>query len=406
MIIRRRAIGIGFALTGVPLGMYFNYMFPVLQWSPVFMLLSVVLITHYSALTKGRISTLSQVLVFLTAYQFLMIFYGLISGEMTVQFFTFHLFAVALIFSLASKKLTAEELDDSIYWTFILSGLCTLLGAYYLRGGLIVGETAWYLRNENEDYALEIFTASIAAIVNFTCILYFPSSRNRVIHLLRYPMSILCLYVIIFGGKRTPMLVTAVIFLFFMLKQKHINRSKIYITVCAAILSASYLYGSNLEFQETINETARNTYYGILNIFGNTKVSDETGSASIRVESRIWAYTYIVENFSILNYIFGAGYMTRWLDNPLLQSYLDMGLFGIFGYTLVILAYPIRVAFQRNLSNATLFALSLSVYGALSSINSGHPYMYIKYTPIIILASFLSTSKRKNTSLKLAEMPK
>ena len=403
MRIRRRAIGVAFALTGVPLGMYFNYMLPVLQWSPVFMFLSVVLITHYSSLVQGRISTFSQVFVLVSTYQILMIFYGLLSGEMTAQLLSFHLFAIALIISLSSKELTGKELEHSIYWTYIFSGICTLLGAYYLWNGLIIGEEAWRLRNENEDYALEIFTASIAAIVNLTCVLYYPKSREKLFSLLRYPMSIVCLYVIIFGGKRTPILVTLAIILFFIAKQKQINKAKLYLASLAAMLVLVFLYIGNDIFQENVNDSVYNIYFGIQNIFGNINTADQTGSASIRVDSRNWAYSYIADNFSVFNFIFGAGYMTRWLDNPILQAYLDMGILGLFGYILIVLAYPIRVAFKNELSNTTMFALSLCTYGALSSISSGTPYMYLKYTPIIILSSFISSSKFKLGRSQAAE---
>ena len=45
----------------------------------------------------------------------------------------------------------------------------------------------------------------------------------------------------------------------------------------------------------------------------------------MRYESREWAFDYI-ENFNFFEFPFGAGYMTRWLDIPILQSFLDMGI--------------------------------------------------------------------------------
>lgn len=321
----------------------------------------------------------------------MMIFYGLLSEELTFQLLSFHLFALGLILSLCSKKLTEGELDDSIFWAFIFSGLCTLLGAYYLWNGLMVGEEAWQLRKDNENYALEIFTAASAAITNFTCVLYFPKDRPRIFQLARYPMAAMALYIILFGGKRTPVLVVLAIVLLFLAKQGRANRIKAFASSFVAILALVFLYVGNDLFQGKVDETAYNIFYGIQNILGNVEVSDQTGSAAARYNSRNWAYSYISENFNVFNYVFGAGYMTRWLDNPVLQAYLDMGVLGFFGYVAIVLLYPARVALKENLSNAGMFSLSLCVHGVLSCINSGTPYAIVKYVPIIILSCFISS---------------
>ncbi len=81
------------------------------------------------------------------------------------------------------------------------------------------------------------------------------------------------------------------------------------------ILFAGIYFWDN-SVQKLVDQFFSNFSNGVLNLFGDTSVSDETGSAYIRVEMREWAYKYIEENYSLVNYVFGAGYMTHWLDNP------------------------------------------------------------------------------------------
>jgi hypothetical protein len=397
----RLGIGVALSFAGVPLGMYMNYMLPSLGWSPIVMTLSVLLLVRYDRLFSGRLIKPNRLFLVIFLFQLLMLGYGIFSESMTWQYITFHLYVIALLGALCTNDKNLANFDQAILWTFIVSGACSVLGAGLLWKGLIVGQEAWELRQDNEKYALEIFTASYAALVNIASALYLSYDRYKYIKWIAYPLVIASAYIVIFGGKRTPLIILLAILVVYLVKHKRARASKLLryaVTGCAAVAA---LYAGNDSFHAQIDETFQNTLAGIANIFGNTSALDSSGSAIARYESRAFAYGYIHDNFSIINYLFGGGYMVKWLDNPLLQSYLDMGVPGFFGYLFIVILYPTVFFLKRNHGGPVLFAGSICTYAVLSCINSGNPYQYIKYTPVVLLA-FFASQNRANSGVKLS----
>jgi len=393
----RTSIGIALAWTGIPVGMNLNYLLPIIGWSPVIMTLSILLIVRYYNLFTGKL-TFSGISLALIFYQILMLIYGLFSENMTTQYLTFHMYIIALVVALATNSRDRMESAPVIEWTFIVSGVCSVLGAVYLWRGLIVGEQAWQLRQENEDYVLEIFVVSAAALINFASVLYFPSEKYRLSNFIIYPVLLADIYVVFFGGKRTPLIVMIAILVMFLIKRNKIRSASFYVYSAVAILVPTLFYFANYDFREKVDNSVQNTISGLSVIFGNVKVSDESGSAYSRYEAREWAYDHIVNDFTLFNSVFGGGYMLKWLDNPLLQSYLDMGVLGFLGYFFLVIVYPLSFMLKRRSSTIEIYALSFCIHGVLSAINSGNPYMYLKYVPIAMLSFFASGSSQDRSS--------
>jgi hypothetical protein len=154
------------------------------------------------------------------------------------------------------------------------------------------------------------------------------------------------------------------------------------------------LYATQEAIGELVDDFFYNFYTGVLNIVGDSSVSDANGSAIMRYNARLWAYEYVEKNFTIVEYIIGGGYMTAWIDNPILQSYFDMGILGVILYLCIVIFYPINVYFKLP-NILALFAMLLCVYNIFSSYSSGHPYAYIKFTPVVVLAFVMNTERNK-----------
>ena len=89
--------------------------------------------------------------------------------------------------------------------------------------------------------------------------------------------------------------------------------------------------------------------------------------------------------------IFGAGYMKNWCDIPLLQAYIDMGILGFVLWSLNIVWLPIKTIIKCNKDSLdTIWAVSITLYALFSCVSSGHPYMHIKWIPIVILVFILN----------------
>lgn len=396
----RASIGVALVWSGVPLGMYLNFFFPTITWSPWVMAASILLIARYKNLFAGRLPAYHPMLLVVAAFQSFMLIYGAFSDTMTTQYASFHLYVIALVIALASNNRDQGDFSKVILWTFLISGLCTGLGAILLSQGLIVGETAWEMRQENSDYALEIFTVSNAALVNLATVIYFPRDTYRRLKWLAYPFCAICLYVILFGGKRTPLIIMLAIAAVFVIKRKKISPRNFVFGCVLSVPALSLAYFGSDTLRTKVNESVHNTVAGVSNILGDQEVSDNSGSAIIRYENREWAYEYISQKFSPVDYVVGGGYMVRWLDNPLLQSYLDMGVIGILGYLFLVILYPALFIIRRSLSDIELLSASLCLYNILSCISSGNPYMYSKYTPVTLLVFFaaLSIGRRKHVA--------
>jgi hypothetical protein len=393
-------IGVALALVGVPLGMYFNYLFPVVKWSPILMVFSFLLIISFKNLFLGRFPSFNKMFIIIFIYQLLMLFYGILSTKLTTQYLSFHIYILSLLLAYSTNEVRYSY-KNVIITTFYISAICSLLGAFFLWSGLVTGEKAWELRQDNDEYALEQFTVVVGAITNFICALCW-QAKNIKLKLIVWLFIALDAYIIFRSGKRTPVFVSLIILIVYSYKTGGINNKLLLryfkIFLLLAILAVSFYINVDF-FQKLVDNFFYNFYNGVLNILGNTDVRDTTGSAIARYNSRKWAYDYIENNFTFLNYIFGAGYMTRWIDNPLLQSYLDMGVFGLFFYILLILVYPIKSYIKVN-TTIVLFAILLCVYNFMASISSGNPYAYIKHVPVVFLA-FTMNLERKTIKRKL-----
>jgi hypothetical protein len=388
-------LGIALSLVGVPLGMYFNYLFPVLEWSPLFMGVSVMLIMSYENLLLGRLPSFNKIFALIIAFQLLMLLYGFLSDNLTDQYLSFHLYIVSLIFALASNDRRMSYIEI-IRVTFFVSLICTVLGAFFIWSGLVSGEEAWQLRQDNENYALEQFTVASGAITNLICAICY-KSKFIITKIILIASLFLDGYIIFMSSKRTPIVVAIAILLIYFYKADFLKKGFNYIYVKYAIILgilSVLFYQFNNSFEKAIDDFTIYFYNGFLNILGDRTVTDGTGSAIARFQARNWAYNYIENQFGFFNYILGGGYMTRWIDNPLLQSYLDMGILGLLLYIYLVVILPIKSFFKVN-NLFTLFALLLCVYNVMATYSSGHPYGYIKYVPIVFLAFAINLKPRK-----------
>jgi len=388
-------IGIALSIVGVPLGMYCNYLFPIVKWSPIFMLFSVLFIASYVHLFSARLPLFNKWFATILFFQFLMLLYGVFYENTTDQYVSFHLYIMSLIIALASNGNTLTY-NKIIGFVFCLSSICTVLGALFIWQGLVTGDDYWKMRKELDDYALEAFTVANGAIINFVSILCLRLKKSFFKPFV-WILFALDIYTIFMSSKRTPVFVSLIIVCLYTYKSAGIKRVLIvrYLKIVSLFIICGILAYYFIDpFQKLIDKFSLNFYNGVLNILGFTDVRDSSGSAIERFKSRNWAFAYMENNFNFFNYLLGGGYFIRWLDNPLLQSYVDMGILGILLYVYLVLVFPIKAFFKiKNI--ISLFALLLCVYNLMTTYSSGHPYLYSKYVPIVFLAFVLNLNPRR-----------
>ena len=338
-------LGIALVLLGVPLGMYCNQIFPVVKWSPVFMLLSVLFICSYKNIVRGKLPSFNRVFLGLLVFQLLMLLYGAFSTNLTSQYASFHAYIITLILALSSNKNNLNY-EGIVTTTFFVSIICTLLGFYFLRSRIVTDADNWSIRQQ-DSFFLEPFTIASGALFNFVSGIFLLSKKKKLKYLI-WTFIALDVLVLFMSTKRTPVFVALIILALYLYRMGSINKrmiiqyTKLFLLLVVCFLLLYFLVDS---VYQKINEFSYSFYNGVLNILGNTEVSDAKGSAIMRYKFRLWTYNYIENEFQFYNYILGAGYMTKWIDSPVLQAYLDMGILGTVLYIKFVIMYPIGLGF-------------------------------------------------------------
>lgn len=381
----KRDFAIALSFLAVPLGMYLNYFFDKKIFSELLLIIGLFFIFDFKRILNFKIINLGYFVGLIFLFQVISIFYLIYADE--YRFFPMHLYLIFLILALAFCDLNKISVEYIIKYMFILSSLCVFLGGYFVYNGLVVGYEAWEIRQENPEYALEIFTITSAAVINFSICIYY-ISKNQ-IKLFCVFMIFLTLYIVVFGGKRSPfiLLISTILFWMFFLKNK-IKFNLIGYSVFGAFLM-SIIIASNQSMRDYLFKIIDNSLLGIKILLGQSGVVDHTGSALIRVENREWALNLISEKFELIHIIFGYGYMTRWLDNPILQSFLDMGIIGLFIYLIVVIIAPCYKFFISSKSAIIILFFTFCLPAIVTCFNSGNPYMYKKFIPVILFLFIL-----------------
>lgn len=272
-----------------------------------------------------------------------------------------------------------------IFYAWILSWICLIFCDICFIFGIYYYEDALSHAGVGYDTILQNLTMAGNLCTMVVCSLYF-LNRGRITKLIAVVGIITSMISIILLGKRTPLLVSILTIIIYFFRFHPLTR-KVRIKTIWAILGTTVIVISifaTSDIGTMFSEVWDRTIEGIKDMFSG---SSNSGQAAVaRYDFREWAYNYISEKFTPLNYIFGAGFMTKWLDNPVMQAYLDMGIIGLVYYCYLVIIKPTVITFSRISSNRIVFwACSLNFYNIFSAINSGHPYSHVRWIPLIVL---------------------
>ena len=132
------------------------------------------------------------------------------------------------------------------------------------------------------------------------------------------------------------------------------------------------------------------TINGFSDVYVNKKsnVVDWDDSASVRAWSQMIALQKLSE-FTLVNYIFGGGYLFHFFDNPIGESYIDMGVIGLFFYTYLIVYMPVKFFLRIDYTlKKQLFCFFVALMNISIILVNSDPYIYMTYTPLCMMAMF------------------
>lgn len=394
--VKVKPLGAALSITGIPLGMYLDFLLKgFTHWTTLFMVLSVILLVNWKNLLRLRFPSYSPGFGWIILFQFVMLGYAAsrimnftsMRELLDPHYLTFHFYIIALCFAYSTINDCSDfdQFVESVFWTSIPS---VLLGAIFCYLGLVIGDAAYLLKSEDRDsFNIDPLTVSLGALYSFYSVLLITKKSIKGL-ILKYLIAVLSLYVLLDCGKRTPMIILLIsIIIFCYVRRKFSLRlSDLRIIVAFIILSIGAYFSIDY-VQERINLFFESFYNGMLGIMGDD-TADYNKSIAERLYRRKWAEECI-DDFSIINYIFGRGYLFSWLDFPVLSAFIDMGLIGATFYFFLIVLFPVHVILRRINNDNLIIAILFSLYPLFTIASSGIIYSPSNYVTICILTFFL-----------------
>ena len=379
-------IGMSLALVGVSIGMYLNHFFPIIKWSPIVMLISFLFSVNWKFYHSFPYFLIPNSLGYISLFVFLLLILILYNDGLATTPFSHMFFVFAFCFALTTHKNNVNY-DFFPRVLFLVSLPCLVCGVVVCNLNMVLGVDTYYERLENELYALEPFSVAMGALINMFSMLCM--KKTKIESFLFIFLLIGGLYVLSSCEKRTPLFVFIIGSLYYCYSKGFsfdLLPKKI-------VFGFTFVFGGGLIsylfiplVSDRIDKFCFEMYAGVLNLFGNTSVRDTTGSAIMRAESREFAYEFIRTRMEWINYFIGMGYnKIGQLDNPILQIFVEAGIWGVFGYIGIIVVYPLTIIKKKFSNMCIILCILLSFYAILSIINSGNPYVFSKYTPVCIL---------------------
>lgn len=393
-------LGISFCLIGVPLGMYLSYFFPGVKWSHLNMLLSILLISNWKNIFALRFPIRSRIIAFVGVFQVLMLLYGIFSADKFIFdkycIFQFFVLGLCVAYSSNSCSISFNKLPNYIFGLSFGVNIC---GAYLCSLGLVSGEEAFLMKQYDDNYVIDPITVSLGAAINVISGIFLDKNKT-LLRVLFYIAICLAIYTFITTFKRTLILFCMFAFFIYLYKNAKLNMHvviKTFKILLIAILLFFILSLFDDEIGEKISEVCLHFYNGVLTLFGKKTTYDVNSSAVARVVQRDMAFLDFELNAKPINYILGMGYIKYYIDAPIIESYLDMGILGLVGYFTIAVLFPLRCFLSMKTNKGYfLLPLVLGFETMLEMFSAGNPYGYTQYVYIVLLGVTLEIFKKNN----------
>ena len=352
----RQAWGSACVIFGVVLGnTIYEFFGRGIDLVNLFMLLGVVLIIDYNRLLHLQLPGLKKKTLILYAFQFFILFLfvffrhelatGSVSADMSYIFF-----AIALITAMASNS-------SFLRWTKVIKI------SFFLSTGILLVITYVLFTNGNVFNGRFRFSSGADPLqmgVGLTsCFAVFllyegRSIWDRILKMLDIGLLIIAEFAF---SCRTAIFICLIMLIIWLIQRFRINlisqkaAYKAFLNLLYAIFGFFVIFCIVYNFvpgiKNTIDSMGEYMLRGVLTLYGNYSMGIDE-SASTRVYTQKAALDLILNESNPLKILFGHGYMTMYVDVPLLQALLDFGCIGWVLYAYIVIFNPIRTILSRE----------------------------------------------------------
>lgn len=298
----------------------------------------------------------------------------------------YNLYAVVFLYVLA---IGGKDFDKNSFLkiVFYMSGILNLFSLYIFTSGFsdFSNRVHVFYATSGDVLADRVSLSILPIICILACLTYTCNSKKTII--------IKCFFILISltnllifqrRGRLATLILQILLFIYYHYKPqrkiKYISFIKIAIVLLSCIFIIFYLVTKTAFFEDLVN-----LWQSFLNALETLLFGGNDASAGVRFGIRK-ELSHEIRQFSFIEFLFGKGYMYKYLDFPLLQAFVDLGLIGglIFCYFNVI--YPFYTIFKQRppLTGYNEFINYLLIMGIADLFYYGIPYGWNKYIYIIL----------------------
>lgn len=299
----RQNLGLCMVFCGVTTSMYLNFFFRGMYFTQYILLLSCALLCDRNTFVTS--SQTNKYFKMIIAFQIIMLGYLFFTFETKtitpyIRQLSFHLYILVLSFILMRTPSLRER--NFIPWIFGYSAILSIVSSVLHYLDLFEMERIVY----GENFVLEVFTANIGAYINLICcLLSIRKDRTFLSKTVLIIFIFIDFYIITKSGKRSYFISALLVILFYLYKEQKMMAG---LGICTVIYFILLLFIP--EVQDITSTMMDRTINGFSDVYVNKKsnVVDWDDSASVRAWSQMIALQKLSE-FTLVNYIFGGGYL-------------------------------------------------------------------------------------------------
>ncbi len=393
-------VGIIIVLMAVP---FTNMMGAVLQrpmslMTDFLMLVAVLLIVDYNHIFHIKVFKNNKNFYMCIVLVICMLAYGIIcgypltSGSAAVIYV---IYTLVLLFAIMTNYQWENE-DNFIKILYYISGIMSIWCFWHFSDGFRnfnVSVNVIY-SSSGEPICDRLALSNISLFAILSSMEYKSKTRfQNILKCIFIVSALACMLIMRRRGYTGLLIVTVFLRLYYQimknrntrLKKEHIIEIFVIILIVIVVLNNQYIMGK-------ITSLVKSVWVALDTLFvGGTNKVDQ--SAIIRYSLRKRIITEI-PTYSVFNYLFGKGYMYEYLDFPLFQAYIDMGVIVGTIYIIFMFIKPLIRIFVVPRTPLRSFLNCYTLVACANLVYAGIPYGY--NVVLVVALGYYYDIMRKN----------
>lgn len=360
--------------------------------SPISMAATFLLLIDYSRLREFRFTRHNSAMSLIAGYLFYVTALSLFSRYSLSEPSYGFLYQLCYLLTILALWNNDDRIDlefsyNLLYW---VSGLLCIVAMIMILNNLRVTGSAFFQGLGRDSSGEIIISRATTASIGYLMFALSLSKKGKTLpeRLLNLALLAAAVVVIFLSRRRSVYVASLVLLALFLINSrqalmKRLSKRKIIsamlgFAVLVLIILALSLHEATSEIlQKGVNSLRK----GLSTFLGNSNDDIAARYRYERIQRIPEEYLY---HSSVFQFLFGKGYMTEWLDLPLIQAFNDIGLVGAFAFLLSYLIVPARYITCQPKSAMLRFTQFYCIAHLLNIIGSGIPYGSM-FFPIALL---------------------